>query len=114
MQATSRLRPGLPVRVLPDRPNMPELQGHPFALRRGRVGVAVILAFIRQSSWSVIAASCSRVPSPIGSDLVIRCGAGLGRPQCHAVDEPIAQHEGMKQDRTHVGGEGQKEQEREN
>ena len=49
-----------------------------------------------------------------GSGLANRCGGGLGRPQCHAVDEPVAQHEGMKQDCTHVGGEGQKEQERQN
>ena len=47
-----------------------------------------------------------------GSGLANRWGGGLGRPQCHAVDEPVAQHEGMKQDRSHVGGEGQKEQER--
>src|SRR6476659_11291339 len=51
MQATPRLRPGLSVRLLPGRPNMPELQGyplHPFRLQEAHVGVAVMLAFIGQ------------------------------------------------------------------
>ncbi len=40
MQATPRLRLGLSVRLVPGRPNMPELQGyplHPFRLQEGHV-----------------------------------------------------------------------------
>src|SRR5258708_1639917 len=51
MQATPRLRLGLSARLRPRRPNIPEPQSyplHPFRLREGHVGVAVVLAFIGQ------------------------------------------------------------------
>ena len=45
MQATPGLRPGLSVRLLPGRPNMPELQGyplHPSRPQEAGCGVAAV------------------------------------------------------------------------